>query len=102
MESGGCCAVAEGNPGPGITYVEEAEDALRHIQKLGIASLATQWLSDNARSKILTPEEAFSTKANRKKENLLGFVRSLESTPKSQGKLNFLCYVTFSRRERKY
>ncbi|KAL1131905.1 hypothetical protein AAG570_011516 [Ranatra chinensis] len=36
LESGGCTARFDGNPGPDVHYVEETQATLEHIHKIGI------------------------------------------------------------------
>lgn len=75
---------AEGNPGPSVEYIEETEDTLRHIQKLGISNLASQFLKDNITCRTISPDDIFCSKASRKKENLLSFVKTLDGS-RAQG-----------------
>lgn len=68
--------------------MEEVEETLKHMQKLGISTLASQWLENNSRFKTVSPEDVFVKKLNRKKEHLLGFVKPFDAVPKSPGNMN--------------
>ncbi|KAK6641203.1 hypothetical protein RUM44_012912 [Polyplax serrata] len=71
------CSKVHENAGPSVIYVEEVEDTLRHMQKLGISTLASQWIESNSRFRTTTPEEILAKKKS-KKENLLGLVKTFD------------------------
>ncbi|XP_046985354.1 protein inturned isoform X1 [Schistocerca americana] len=79
LESGGCALTAMEKTGPDVCYVEMAQEVLHSIQKTGISSVASKWLSANCRPQITTPDVLLSNKASRKAENFLGFVKQLDS-----------------------
>ncbi|EEB12645.1 PDZ domain-containing protein, putative [Pediculus humanus corporis] len=83
LEAGEFCAKICDNAGPALPYIEEAEETLIHMQKLGISSLASQWLENNSRFRTVTPEEVFINKMNNKKDNLLNFVKTFDGTQKN-------------------
>ncbi|XP_068082746.1 protein inturned isoform X2 [Anabrus simplex] len=80
LESGGCTVRAVGNPGPDVCYVEEAQETLGYIQRLGISTVASKWLDTNPRPQITTPEVISANKTSRRADNFLGFVRQSEPT----------------------
>ncbi|OXU28206.1 hypothetical protein TSAR_008339 [Trichomalopsis sarcophagae] len=81
LESGGCTAVFEGNSGPDIFYVEEAQETLKHIRKIGISMLAEKWINANAKPEIIAPQkESMSSKMPLSiAENLVGFIKTNQS-----------------------
>ncbi|XP_069695408.1 protein inturned isoform X2 [Periplaneta americana] len=81
LESGGCTVRPEGSTGPDICYVEQAQDTLAFIQKLGIQTIAAKWLASGPRPQVVSPELIPARKISpRRTDNLLGFVRSAESS----------------------
>ncbi|XP_046747053.1 protein inturned [Diprion similis] len=80
LESGGCTAELENNASPDVFYVEEAQETLKHIQKIGIPTLAEKWIAANTRSGIeLTQDGAANKSIPSIAENLFGLVKSNES-----------------------
>lgn len=90
LEAGEFCAKICDNAGPALPYIEEAEETLIHIQKLGISSSASQWLENNSRFRTVTPEEVFNNKMNNKKDNLLNFVKTFDGTQKNSRNANLV------------
>nr|CAD7599221.1 unnamed protein product [Timema genevievae] len=81
LESGGCSLRCDGNPGPDVFYVEQAQEMLGYIKKIGIPSVASKWISVSARPQITTPESVPLGKASlRRADNLLGLVRPTTPT----------------------
>ncbi|KAL6436477.1 hypothetical protein ACFW04_004751 [Cataglyphis niger] len=77
LESGGCTAKYNDAIGPDVFYVEEAQETLKHIQKIGVTILASKWITSNARPEIIPYEEHATTKASSSiTENLLGLIKS--------------------------
>ncbi|PNF22078.1 Protein inturned [Cryptotermes secundus] len=83
LESGGCTVRLEGPIGPDVCYVEQAQDTLVYIQKLGIPAIAAKWLASGPRPQVISPELVPVRRTSpRRTDNLLGFVRSADtSTP---------------------
>ncbi|XP_033222182.1 protein inturned isoform X3 [Belonocnema kinseyi] len=80
LESGGCTAKLEEKIGPDVFYVEEAQETLKHIQKIGISTLVEKWILANARPEVILPEEQSTVKPIISiAENLLGFIKSSET-----------------------
>ncbi|KAJ8678809.1 hypothetical protein QAD02_014596 [Eretmocerus hayati] len=77
LESGGCTAVLEDHSGPDIFYVEEAQETLRHLRKIGIPILAEKWINANAKPEIAIPQKGLnSSKASSSvAENVVGFIK---------------------------
>ncbi|XP_011298415.1 protein inturned [Fopius arisanus] len=78
LESGGCTARPAENEGPDVFYVEEAQETLKHIQKIGISTLAAKWIAANARPETLDIQEKNCGKTATIAENLLGFIKPTE------------------------
>jgi hypothetical protein len=89
LESGGCTVRLEGHAGPDICYVEQAQDTLAYIQKLGIPAIAAKWLASGPRPQVIAPELVPLRKTSpRRTDNLLGFVRSADTlTPSKHASL---------------
>ncbi|XP_063981427.1 protein inturned [Diachasmimorpha longicaudata] len=80
LESGGCTARLEENEGPDVFYVEEAQETLKHIQKIGISTLAVKWISANARPETADVQERNSVRSSSTiAENLLGLIKPPET-----------------------
>ncbi|XP_034934477.1 protein inturned [Chelonus insularis] len=85
LESEGCTEVNEDDEGPDIFYVEEAQETLKHIQRVGIPTLASKWVLSNAKPETIDIKDRISVKTTIA-ENLLGFIKSSDnqnSTPKN-------------------
>nr|CAD7569003.1 unnamed protein product [Timema californicum] len=81
LESGGCTLRCDGNPGPDVFYVEQAQEMLGYIKKIGIPSVASKWISVSARPQITTPECVPLGKTSpRRTDNLLGLARPTTPT----------------------
>lgn len=66
--------------GPDVFYVEEAQETLKHIQKIGITILASKWITSNARPEVIPYEEHAMTKVSSSiTENLLGLIKSSDA-----------------------
>ncbi|XP_046835061.1 protein inturned isoform X2 [Vespa crabro] len=77
LESGGCTAKYDDTTGPDVFYVEEAQETLKHIQKIGITTLAAKWITSNARPEVIPYEDSMLSKQSSSiTENLLGFIKS--------------------------
>ncbi|XP_015599831.1 protein inturned [Cephus cinctus] len=80
LESGGCTASHIENTGPDIFYVEEAQETLKHIQKIGISTLVGKWISANARPEVISVEDRIAVKTSSSiAENLLGLIKSSDA-----------------------
>ncbi|XP_011494258.1 PREDICTED: protein inturned [Ceratosolen solmsi marchali] len=89
LESGGCTAILEEHSGPDIFYVEEAQETLKHIRKIGISALAEKWINANAKPEIIVPQkETTLSKLSSPSiaENIVGFMKTNQS--KSISSLN--------------
>lgn len=63
--------------GPDVFYVEEAQETLKHIQKIGITTLASRWIMCNTRPEIIPYEEHIMTKPSTSiTENFFGLIKS--------------------------
>lgn len=70
----------EPNSGPDVFYVEEAQETLLHIQKIGVPTLAEKWITANAKPEIAPFEANAATKVPASlTENLLNFIKSTDS-----------------------
>nr|XP_034172113.1 protein inturned isoform X1 [Osmia lignaria] len=79
LESGGCTAKCSETTGPDVFYVEEAQETLKHIQKVGVTTLAAKWIASNTRPKVISFEDPVSVKSSSSiTENLLGFIKSTD------------------------
>ncbi|XP_058793865.1 protein inturned [Phymastichus coffea] len=87
LESGGCTAVVEESSGPDIFYVEEAQETLNHIKKIGISTLAEKWIIANAKPEVAIPQKelAISKVQSSITENIVGLIKTSQS--KSQSNL---------------
>lgn len=66
--------------GPDVFYVEEAQETLKHIQKIGVTILASKWIISNTRPEVIPYEEHTTTKASSSiTENLLGLIKSSDA-----------------------
>ncbi|EZA55008.1 PDZ domain-containing protein [Ooceraea biroi] len=82
LESGGCTAKYSDAIGPDVFYVEEAQETLKHVQKIGVTTLASKWIVSNARPEVIPYEEHTMAKASSSiTENL--FVYSLQTSEDS-------------------
>lgn len=63
--------------GPNIFYVEEAQETLKHIQKIGVTTLAAKWIASNTRPEVITYEDV-PIKSSSITENLLGLIKSTD------------------------
>lgn len=65
--------------GPDVFYVEEAQETLKHIQKIGVTTLAAKWIASNTRPEVITYEDPVSVKPSSSiTENLLGLIKSTD------------------------
>ncbi|XP_043256589.1 protein inturned [Colletes gigas] len=77
LESGGCTTKCSETTGPDIFYVEEAQETLKHIQKIGVTTLAAKWIASNTRPEVIPYEENVSLKPSSSiTENFLGLIKS--------------------------
>ncbi|XP_014223988.1 protein inturned [Trichogramma pretiosum] len=94
LESGGCTAVLAENAGPDIFYVEEAQETLKHIRKIGIPMLAEKWINANAKPEIVAVQKGSTpSKASPNiSDNLMDYIKTnqlrssnnmISTTPKS-------------------
>nr|XP_033322916.1 protein inturned isoform X1 [Megalopta genalis] len=84
LESGGCTAKCTETNGPDVFYVEEAQETLKHIQKIGVTTLAAKWIASNTRPEVIPNEDHVSTKPSSSiTENFLGLIKStdVQSSP---------------------
>ncbi|XP_011694656.1 PREDICTED: protein inturned [Wasmannia auropunctata] len=80
LESGGCTAKYNDAIGPDVFYVEEAQETLKHIQKIGVTVLASKWITSNTRPEVIPFEEHTTTKASSSiTENLFGLIKSSDA-----------------------
>ncbi|XP_071571920.1 protein inturned isoform X2 [Temnothorax nylanderi] len=80
LESGGCTAKYNDAIGPDVFYVEEAQETLKHVQKIGVTVLASKWITSNTRPEVITYEEHTTTKASSSiTENLFGLIKSSDA-----------------------
>ncbi|KYM97363.1 PREDICTED: protein inturned [Cyphomyrmex costatus] len=80
LESGGCTAKYNDTIGPDVFYVEEAQETLKHIQKIGVTVLASKWITSNTRPEVIPYEEHTTTKASSSiTENLFGLIKSSDT-----------------------
>lgn len=65
--------------GPDVFYVEEAQETLKHIQKIGVTTLAAKWIDSNTRPEVIACEDYASVKSSSSiTENLLGLIKSTD------------------------
>ncbi|XP_053978115.1 protein inturned isoform X1 [Hylaeus volcanicus] len=77
LESGGCTTKCSETTGPDIFYVEEAQETLKHIQKIGVTTLAAKWIASNTRPEVIPYEDYVSVKPPSSiTENFLGLIKS--------------------------
>ncbi|XP_031848472.1 inturned planar cell polarity protein isoform X3 [Nomia melanderi] len=84
LESGGCTAKCNESNGPDVFYVEEAQETLKHIQKIGVTTLAAKWIASNTRPEVIPNEDHASAKPSSSiTENFLGLIKStdVQSSP---------------------
>lgn len=80
LESGGCTTKYSSTIGPDVFYVEEAQETLKHMQKIGITTLASKWITSNARPEVIQYEEHTTTKPSSSlTENLFGLIKSSDA-----------------------
>lgn len=66
--------------GPDVFYVEEAQETLKHVQKIGVTVLASKWITSNTRPEVIPYEEHATTKASSSiTENLFGLIKSSDA-----------------------
>lgn len=66
--------------GPDVFYVEEAQETLKHIQKIGVTILASKWITSNTRPEVIPYEEQATTKPSSSiTENLFGLIKSSDA-----------------------
>lgn len=67
--------------------MEEAQETLKHMQKIGVTTLASKWIMSNARPEVIPYEEHAPAKPSSSiTENLFGLIKSSDAqnlTPKS-------------------
>lgn len=57
--------------------MEEAQETLKHVQKIGVTVLASKWITSNTRPEVIPYEEHTTTKASSSiTENLFGLIKS--------------------------
>ncbi|KAG7201957.1 hypothetical protein KM043_004661 [Ampulex compressa] len=89
LESGGCTAKYNDLNGPDVFYVEEAQETLKHIQKIGVTALAAKWIASNARPQVIAYENHAVTKLSSSiAENIFGLIKTTEA-PNASIKTNF-------------
>ncbi|XP_011142011.1 protein inturned [Harpegnathos saltator] len=80
LESGGCTAKYNDAIGPDVFYVEEAQETLKHIQKIGVTTLASKWIMSNTRPEVIPYEEHIMTKSSSSiTENLFSLIKSSDA-----------------------
>ncbi|XP_025073421.1 protein inturned, partial [Pogonomyrmex barbatus] len=86
LESGGCTAKYNDTIGPDVFYVEEAQETLKHVQKIGVTVLASKWITSNTRPEVIPYEEYTTTKVSSITENLFGLIKSsdVQTVPSKQ------------------
>lgn len=59
--------------------MEEAQETLKHIQKIGVTALAAKWITSNTRPEVIAYEDSLSVKSSSSiTENLLGLIKSTD------------------------
>ncbi|XP_066589058.1 protein inturned isoform X2 [Prorops nasuta] len=77
LESGGCTVKCGDADGPNVFYVEEAQETLKHIQKIGISAMAEKWITSNAKPEIISCDDCILQKHSSSiTDNLLGLIKS--------------------------
>ncbi|KAG8039143.1 hypothetical protein G9C98_003450 [Cotesia typhae] len=66
--------------GPDIFYVEEAQETLRHIQKVGVPIYAAKWIASNAKPETVDLKDKIGGKHLSIAENLLGLIKSSDNS----------------------
>ncbi|XP_011876832.1 PREDICTED: protein inturned [Vollenhovia emeryi] len=80
LESGGCTAKYNDAIGPDVFYVEEAQETLKHVQKIGVTVLASKWIASNTRPEVIPYEEHTTAKPSSSiTENLFGLIKSSDA-----------------------
>lgn len=76
--------------GPDVFYVEEAQETLKHVQKIGVTTLASKWIMSNTRPEVISYEEHIMTKPSSSiTENLFGLIKSSDAqTATSKSSVN--------------
>lgn len=76
--------------GPDVFYVEEAQETLKHVQKIGVTTLASKWIMSNTRPEVIPYEEHTTTKPSSSiTENLFGLIKSSDAqTAASKSNVN--------------
>jgi len=60
--------------------VEEAQETLKHVQKIGVTVLASKWITSNTRPEVISYEEHTTTKASSSiTENLFSLIKSSDA-----------------------
>lgn len=60
--------------------MEEAQETLKHVQKIGVTILASKWIMSNTRPEIIPYEEHIMTKPSSSiTENLFGLIKSSDA-----------------------
>lgn len=76
--------------------MEEAQETLKHIQKIGVTTLAAKWIASNTRPEVISYEDHASVKPSSSiTENFLGLIKSndVQSSPTKSSHI-----ITTSRR----
>ena len=66
------------NAGPDIFYVEEAQETLKHIRKIGISTLAEKWINANAKPEVAVPQKDVMTLkiSTNTTDNLIDYIKT--------------------------
>jgi len=60
--------------------VEEAQETLKHVQKIGVTVLASKWITSNTRPEVIPYEEHTTTKTSSSiTENLFSLIKSSDA-----------------------
>ena len=51
---------------------------MKHIQKIGVTTLAAKWIASNTRPEVIAYEDPVPVKASSITENLLGLIKSAD------------------------
>uniref|UniRef100_A0A1B6CYB8 Protein inturned n=1 Tax=Clastoptera arizonana TaxID=38151 RepID=A0A1B6CYB8_9HEMI len=84
LESGGCTVKVEGNPGPDILYVEQAQATLQHIKEIGALAIAEKWILLNPRPQVISIDSQNKIYSKQANESSLLTSRSSENSPLTQ------------------
>ena len=69
--------------------MEEAQETLKHVQKIGVTVLASKWITSNTRPEVIPYEEHITTKASSSiTENLFGLIKSTSDAQTVPSKQN--------------